>query len=330
MPRILSNLVWIGLFCAMAVALGFEALTASQQIPEHYRAESAKRRSERPSVLNESHPTEQEAKRREKQDRATEHAIEFFDIKVSDAIIAIFTIVLAMKTAGLFQETAGLKEATLRLHEAGERQLELMKEFNAAQSRKMQSSIAAANRSAAAAEDALIKLQRAFVLLRDLSTEVDKNSGGVIQAVKFTARWENSGSSPTKWFLMRINLAYFDPNKEPIFVDQGEWPSNHSVIGPRALANALSISTPNIDLRSVVDGTRNLFVWGWAEYDDIFVGTPRHRTEFCFQVLIQDDGTKTSITTRQHSQHNGADEECGQRYIDAQARRPRFAPVQEN
>ncbi|MGY2989097.1 MULTISPECIES: hypothetical protein [Bradyrhizobium] len=117
------------MFFAVALPLGFEALTASQQIPseqQHNRAEGAKRGAEvAPATLDESHASEQATKRKEKQAQAAEHALEFLNIKLSDAIIALFTVVLAVKTAGLFKETAGLREATFKLYEAGERQLEL-------------------------------------------------------------------------------------------------------------------------------------------------------------------------------------------------------------
>jgi hypothetical protein len=74
-------------------------------------------------VVDEAHSTEQASKRKEKQAKAAEHAVEFLNIKISDALIALFTIVLAYKTAGLFKETAGLREATDKMYLAGGDQL---------------------------------------------------------------------------------------------------------------------------------------------------------------------------------------------------------------
>jgi hypothetical protein len=33
-----------------------------------------------------------------------------------------------------------------------------------------------------------------------------------------------------------------------------------------------------------------LFVWGWAEYRDVFDGIPLHRTEFCNEVIVTEMG----------------------------------------
>jgi hypothetical protein len=46
-----------------------------------------------------------------------------------------------------------------------------------------------------------------------------------------------------------------------------------------------------------------LFIWGWAEYSDVFKDTSLHRTEFCREVLItsmgKDEATgKTSAAVR--------------------------------
>jgi hypothetical protein len=33
-----------------------------------------------------------------------------------------------------------------------------------------------------------------------------------------------------------------------------------------------------------IDGTTEWYLWGWVEYDDVFTGVIRHRTEFFFQI----------------------------------------------
>jgi len=57
----------------------------------------------------------------------------------------------------------------------------------------------------------------------------------------------------------------------------------HGIIGP-----ASEIHGPSIPIAAhvfePVNDTEWVF-WGWVEYDDIFSGTPRHRTEFAFQIV---------------------------------------------
>jgi hypothetical protein len=99
------------------------------------------------------------------------------------------------------------------------------------------------------------------------------------------------------------------------------------LVGPQSTLNGRTVGIPIRDVMMVADGVKRIFIWGWAEYDEVFPGKPRHRTEFFVELkLVGDPETPDfnhlvlSIETR----HNGADEECGQRYLDAQMRRPRL------
>jgi hypothetical protein len=64
-----------------------------------------------------------------------------------------------------------------------------------------------------------------------------------------------------------------------------------------------------------------VFLYGWVEYDDVFEGTPRHRTEYCTQIVVEGDVTIHTLPGNPeqphvpfryqgHKKHNGADEEC--------------------
>jgi len=82
-------------------------------------------------------------------------------IKSSDndkAVVAGFTIVLAISTIGLWL-------ATIDLYRAGERQIEFLRESSEAQSRDMQASIAAAQKSADTAEKAFTNLERPYIFI---------------------------------------------------------------------------------------------------------------------------------------------------------------------
>ena len=77
-------------------------------------------------------------------------------------------------------------------------------------------------------------------------------------------------------------------------------------------------------LSDLVAGRSQFMVWGWAEYDDIFTGTKRHRTEFAAQLKVTspDGGKSFAVIPMARPNYNGSDEECGQRFKDAQMRRP--------
>jgi hypothetical protein len=75
-------------------------------------------------------------------------------------------------------------------------------------------------------------------------------------------------------------------------------------------------------MEAIRDGSQSLYLWGWAEYDDVFPGTPRRRTEFCYRIFVMGDPTdatvgnepgpqKVSFRWHLHNSHNGADGECG-------------------
>jgi hypothetical protein len=62
------------------------------------------------------------------------------------------------------------------------------------------------------------------------------------------------------------------------------------------------------------DEFSHLYVWGWAEYDDVFDGTERHRTEFCYSIGFSDrhaaDIVSSDFIRYRHYKGNGVDQEC--------------------
>jgi hypothetical protein len=99
-----------------------------------------------PSAISQSHVSQEATKADKKENNSAGSWIgNFFELKLTDAIIAIFTIVLAIKTSGLFVETSGLRSAADK------------------QSSDMRESIAAAKEANNVAERALIAGQRPWI-----------------------------------------------------------------------------------------------------------------------------------------------------------------------
>jgi hypothetical protein len=83
-----------------------------------------------------------------------------------------------------------------------------------------------------------------------------------------------------------------------------------------APGNTLDTAPLNVsldELEEVIEGRAHLYFYGWAEYDDVFQGTARHRTEFCYRIEMGGNPRNPkqfSPRWQTHPRYNGADEEC--------------------
>lgn len=155
--------------------------------------------------------------------------------------------------------------------------------------------------------------QRAFVFIKNFDVNFQQVNQVIINPV-----WENSGDTPTKKMRNHVNWTYFVTDIPPDFdfPDITGEESTAVLIGPHATLNTspLEINMQCID--NVAQGKGHLYIWGWAEYNDVFENTNRHRTEFCSEVLISKiSETEISIRFRLYKLHNGADEECIKKLI---------------
>jgi hypothetical protein len=141
MRNILANWIWLLLFCALAFGFIIGGLSASNEGPTQQHAEwtgAAQGGTDaQPADVSESHAKQNQTKAGDKKEPHGSTVFgwisNFFEVKLTDLLIAIFTVVLAIKTSGLFRETAGLRELA------------------AVQSRDMKASIKAAEKAADAA-----------------------------------------------------------------------------------------------------------------------------------------------------------------------------------
>ena len=201
--------------------------------------------------------------------------------KSTDWIVAIFTIVLAV--------VAALQAHWTRV------------------------AVNAARMSAEIARSAMTDLERAFVVHKKFDTEVGVDAEGT-QVLSISTIFENSGTTLTRHLIQHGNMGLVVGNLPTNFdfpdVETGTDPSRF-VIGPKASGGSAAFSIPLAALEGVKKGELNFFLWGWAEYDDIFQGTPRHRTEYCFQLTaIIGAISQRNFEYRAYEKHNGMDEEC--------------------
>lgn len=178
----------------------------------------------------------------------------------------------------------------------------------------------AAEKSAALADEALMSAQRPYVFLKEIKVNLTKNPiNEEIQTCTLQPVWENAGTTPTRNGRGHVSWKYFERSVPSDFDfsdvdDLGNRILSYDgyrplIVGPKAAAMAPVINIEPAMLRHVRDLQGKLLIWGWAEYDEIFPGARRHRTEFCYQVAVS--GSPAShVGFSQYHLHNGVDDDC--------------------
>jgi hypothetical protein len=100
--------------------------------------------------------------------------------------------------------------------------------------------------------------------------------------------WTNSGNIPALRARSHVSWQSFAvlPGAEFDYPDMGREDPTEMVIGRRGTFNSSALQIREDIFHAVADGRVRLLTWGWAEYSDYLVGTPRHRTEFCHEIGV--------------------------------------------
>ncbi len=187
--------------------------------------------------------------------QTTNQASEFFElfgrkIKITDGLLALFNFLLVVFTAVLVGGTI--------------RQRRLIKKN-------------------------FVSSQRAFVFLKGIETLKVRDVGNKVRCWKLTPIWENSGYTPTSKLAISINFKdFYEELPKDFNFPYDDFKDVPMMIGPRAEARSKPFDIPADTLNMVTHNMRNLYIWGCAEYFDIFKNSPRRRTEFCLKMFIDD------------------------------------------
>ncbi|WP_423414316.1 hypothetical protein RLW55_12015 [Hyphomicrobium sp. B1] len=246
---------------------------------------------------------------------------ETFRERLTSDPVAFFTLWLTVFTAVLAISTIGLWIVTWRASVAQARDMDRSIKATA-------DSADAAKKSAEVAERSLHELNRAFVFFKRIAFEEESGKG-----MNVVVTWENIGNTQTVQMRSAITWQAFPPAIWSGFNYPNAAPGGPSSIGPKGTRTMLPVLIPEANLREVLAGRARILAYGWTEYDDIFAQvahTDRHRTEFCMEVLVrlQPGGSGMIVSDRTHTEYNGAERECGQRFRDAQRLRPRLAEAE--
>lgn len=173
-----------------------------------------------------------------------------------------------------------------------------------------------AEKTARTAENALVAGQRAFMFLREFKTYLHLDDATGQYRWTLHPVWENSGNTPTKGLEIYTTYRLLD---EPLPRDY-DFPSAQedmvtAIAGPRALVEGAPGGIGAEDLAAVQQGTKYFYIWGRAEYHDIFEGTGKHTTRFCNQLMQVIGDPSAPIGEHNmvqmmfgfHSENNGAE-----------------------
>jgi len=200
--------------------------------------------------------------------------------KWTDQIIALSALGTLAFTGVLAWSTVALWRSTKHLAEGAE-----------AQGKDITVTAAAAKKSADVAERALYATQRAYVAVTPRFSIELNEPGGPVMAVGFWMSMENHGNTPTVHMVNKTSAAFL------LKADGVEYTYDRAVGQEAAeIPTTLGIRTATTTdkqvfsrghIEKVIDGSAELFLSGWVEYNDVFDGTPRHGVEWCFKVAIE-------------------------------------------
>ncbi len=220
--------------------------------------------------------------------------VPFLVIEVGKILDALSVAITALATIAIAWFTLSLRRSTDKLWDAGERQLALLAETSAAQSRDMQSSIAVAELSARAAiEEVKVSKEtaRPHLHLKTIHFLQGTGQDGAIEIVAFIPEIENTGTVPAQncecWRAFRL----LPPEDiESVVFDKGEGGQKSVVTsigggqGFRTTPAAFKID----DAVLIYQKTRACLIWTRVEFDDPFASGRRY-AEYCFRADIIGD-----------------------------------------
>jgi hypothetical protein len=215
--------------------------------------------------------------------------------------IALFTLVLAISTIGLWFVTW---QSSIDQH------------------RMTRKALVATRRSANAARDqvsisrrALVDTERAYMFCDHIESNwtVKKETELVIKWT-FAIVWRNSGRTPVKdgWSNANEWNGSFGA-QFPADFDYPDYANPEPMItGPNSIMHAGGFEISIEELEEMRIGLRQMYIWGWCDYNDVFDYTNRHRSEFCFELIVTGNPIykEGGFKYRRHGPFNGFDGEC--------------------
>ena len=249
----------------------------------------------------------------EAQDRLENHSLE--------RRLANWTVVLAIATIGLILATAVLGVL-------GHLELRETRRFLKAATDSAQAAITANQIAVTNSERQL----RAYVTVQEINVHIHRHPERVSpianivvpgnpHTYRFSVILKNGGMTPAVNAQINISCDKFNGGIPREFAFPDSHIFGNGLIGPQTILTTPSITIGAAELENPALPT-DRYLWGWVEYDDIFTGSTRHRTEFCFKINFErlQPTNEPWMGFEPHSRFNAIDEGC-LRPIDPHANR---------
>lgn len=161
-------------------------------------------------------------------------------------------------------------------------------------------------RTTSNAELAMITSQRAYLFAEGFKALAETPAGQVGNHWRFRPWWRNSGDTPPKDLVVYTQCVVTD---RPLADDYaftfdtkdsgtGVISAKGSSMGgqaPKQVSGEPNSAISPGEISQVQSGEKLIYLWGWASYNDVFPGTRRHLTHFCWSCVPYGDPMNSDI-----------------------------------
>jgi hypothetical protein len=176
------------------------------------------------------------------------------------------------------------------------------------------------------AERAHISAEQAFLSSYSVTLNAVLREDGSVLGWVFSPQWKNSGSTAARYVVMHANT-HCEASMGGLpddFTYPEQWDADEREVSTISIGaqGEITDGPKFISIGYLVSAMlrqRRIFIYGWAEYNDIFPNTLRHRTEYCTEIVVRSNpqtnpgtlpGHASPFTFSFQGKHNGAEDEC--------------------
>jgi hypothetical protein len=173
--------------------------------------------------------------------------------------------------------------------------------------RAIEASSVAARRSTEFMQRALVLTQRATVVAREPKAIWLRDAGDRLVGCRLLVTWHNVGATPTRDMVAAVaGLATEKSPSQTSALPRTDARRQPAIVGPNAAINSAHVNLPIGLVADILKHRAYYLFAGWAEYNDVFEHTPRHRVEFCYWLEFEGDLAANRVEARfhLHGRHN--------------------------
>jgi hypothetical protein len=173
--------------------------------------------------------------------------------------------------------------------------------------RAIEASSTAARHSTEFMRRALVLTQRATVVAGEPRAIWLRDPGDRLVGCRLLVTWHNVGATPTRDMIAAVaGLATEKPPSQSSALPRTDARQQPAIVGPNAAVNSAYVNLPVGLVADILRHRAHYLFAGWAEYNDVFEHTPRHRVEFCYWLEFEGDLEASRLEARfhLHGRHN--------------------------